>query len=208
MPSSCKKAVTYLSENAGVISALIQQQILSGDPDYALSRIPEATYDTKHGHGPRYIRVRTTPPRRVKYVPMLPQGNGQFTVPNPQTGVPTTVTGDLTGRGCALPAETLQYGFDVKNRCLVGKAIEAGPWCIMDLLEKEAFQPLLQTLWRDLPRYAKEDFGRQLLRDVVEFSKYLFTIDTGFPMTVDKGYFPTVPKGGPSIGFLSGKSKP
>jgi hypothetical protein len=202
MPSNCHKAVTYLAENSGIIAALTQQQIMTGDPDYALARIPEASYETGKGHGPRYIRVRTTPPRRVKYSAMLPQGNTTFTVPNPQTGAGTTVTGDKTGRGCALPAETLQYGYDVKNRCLMGKALEAGPWCIMDLLEKEAFKPLLETLWMDLPRYAKEDFGRQLLRDVVEFSKYLFTIAEGFPMSVDKSYFPTVPTGGPSVGFI------
>lgn len=202
MSSTCKKAVTFLAENSGIIAALTQQQILTGDPDYALSRIPEAPYDVNKGHSPRYVRVRTTPPRRVHYSAMLPTGNTTFSVPNPATGTATTVTGDKTGRGCALPAETLQYGYDVKNRCLKGKALEAGPWCVMDLLEKEAFKPLLATLWRDLPRYAKEDFGRQLLRDVIEFSYYKFSIDEGFPMSVNHNYFPTIPTGGPSIGFI------
>lgn len=202
MSSNCKKAVTYLAENSGIIAALTQQEILTGDPDYALSRIPEAKYDVTKGHNPRFIRVRTTPPRRVAYQPMLPQGNDTFSVANPQSGVLQNVTGDKTGRGCALPAEKIQYGYDVKNRCLMGKAIEAGPWCVMDLLEKEAFKPLLATLWKDLPRYGKEDFGRQLLRDVVQYSHYKFSVDLGFPMSVDQGYFPTNPTGGPSIGFI------
>lgn len=202
MAANCRKAVTYLAENSGIIAALTQQEILTGDPDYAMARIPEAKYDTSKGHSPRFIRVRTTPPRRVAYAPMLSSGNQTFSVANPQTGALTNVTGDKTGRGCALPAETIQYGFDVKNRCLMGKALEAGPWCIMDLLEKEAFKPLLATIWRDLPRYAKEDFGRQLLRDVIKYSYYKFSIDVGFPISVEKEYFPTPPKGGPSIGFM------
>lgn len=202
MPANCKKAVTYLAENSGIIAALTQQEILTGAPNFALSRIKETNYETGKGHSPRYIRVRTTPPRRVAYQPMLPQGNQTHSVMNPQTGGLMSVTGDKTGRGCALPAETLQYGYDVKNRCLKGKALEAGPWCIMDLLEKEAFKPMLAQLWRDLPRYAKEDFGRQLLRDVIEFSYYKFSIAEGFPMSVQQPYFPTVPTGGPSIGFL------
>lgn len=202
MSANCRKAVSYLAENTGLIAALTQQEILTGDPDYALSRIKEAKYDTSKGHAPRYIRVRTTPPRRVKYQPMLPAGNTTFSVPNPQTGTSMTVTGDRQGRGCSLPAETIQYGYDVKNRCLMGKAIEAGPWCIMDLLEKEALGPLLQKIWKDLPRYMKEDFGRQLLRDVIQFSSHLFTIGEGFPMSTGVGYFPAVPTGGPSIGFI------
>lgn len=185
-----------------MIATLIQQQILTGDPDYALSRIKETSYDTSKGHSPRYIRVRTTPPRRVKYQAMLPQGNTSFNVNNPQTNTSVAVTGDKTGRGCALPAETIQYGYDVKNRTLLGKALEAGPWCVMDLLEKEALRPLLETLRRDLPRYAKEDFGRQLLRDVVDFAHYKFSIGEGFPMSTAVSYFPAVPTGGPSIGFL------
>jgi len=199
---SCQKAVTFLAENTGTIAALTQQQILTGDPDYALSRISEAKYDPSKGHNPRYIRVRTTPPKRVKYGAMLPQGNQDFDVNNTQSGTATTVQGDKTGRGCALPAETIHYGYDVKNRCLVGKALEAGPWCVMDLLEKEAFKPLLQQIWKDLPRYGKEDFSRQLLRDVITYSKYKFSIAEGFPMSVDQPYFPTVPTGGPAIGFI------
>lgn len=203
MTNACKKAVTYLAENSGIIAALAQQEILTGDPDYALTRIKEAKYDVSKGHSPRWVRVRTTPPRRVKYGPMLPTGNTTFSVQNPQTGVATTVTGDVTGRGCALPAEKISYGYDTKNRCLMGKALEAGPWCIMDLLEKEAFRPLLAQLWRDLPRYAKEDFGRQLLRDVQQFAHYLFSVAEGFPMSKGGlGYFPAVPTGGPSIGFF------
>jgi hypothetical protein len=202
MPNACKKAVTYLAENSGVLAALVQQQILTGSPNYALSRIPEAKYNTGIGHNPRYVRVRTTPPRRVAYQPMLPQGNQAYSVANPQTGELTSVQGDKTGRGCALPAETIQYGYDVRNRCLKGKAIEAGPWCIMDLLEKEAFKPLLQQIWKDLPRYGKEDFGRQLLRDVIEYSYSKYSIGDGFPTSTQQPYFPAVPTGGPSIGFL------
>lgn len=199
---SCEKAITYLAENSGIIAALTQQEILTGDPDFALKMIPEAKYDTSKGHSPRYIRVRTTPPRRTRYTAMLPTGNKSYNVTNPQTGAAMTVQGDKTGRGCSLPAETINYGFDVKQRCLQGKAWEAGPWCIMDLLEKEAFKPLLQTLWKDLPRYGKEDFGRQLLRDVIANSYYLFSVAEGFPMSVNTGAFPTVPTGGPSIGFF------
>lgn len=200
--AACKKAVSYLAENSGIIAALTQQQILTGDPDYALKRVKEAKYDSSMGHSPRWIRVRTTPPRRVSYQPMLPTGNQNYDVRNAQTGVTNTVVGDKTGRGCSLPAETIQYGYDVKNRCMMGKALEAGPWCIMDLLEKEAFKPLLETLWRDLPRYGKEDFGRQILRDVTQFAYYKFSVADGFPMSVNQSYFPTVPTGGPSIGFF------
>jgi hypothetical protein len=57
-------------------------------------------------------------------------------------------------------------------------------------------------LWKDLPRYGKEDFGRQLLRDVVTYAYYLFSVGDGFPMSVGTGTFPTVPTGGPSIGFF------
>lgn len=202
MSAACKKAVSFLAENTGIIAALTQQQILTGDPDWALKMVKEAKYDTSKGHNPRWIRVRTTPPRRVKYQPMLPQGNQAYNVLNAQTGETTSVQGDKTGRACSLPAETIQYGYDVKNRCLMGKALEAGPWCILDLLEKEAFRPLLEKLWSDLPRYGKEDFGRQLLRDVIEFAHYKFSIAEGFPMSVGVSYFPTVPTGGPSIGFF------
>lgn len=202
MSSQCKKAVTFLAENSGVLAAITQREILTGDPDWFLKKIPEAPYVTGKGHSPRYVEVRTTPPRRVKYQPMLPQGNQNHTVMNPQSGSSMTVVGDKTGRGCALPAETVQYGYRVKSRCLMGKALEAGPWCIMDLLEKEAFKPLLQKIWNDLPRYAKEDFGRQLSRDVTAFSYYKFAVDEGFPMSIQQPYFPTAPRGGPSVGFL------
>lgn len=202
MPADCKKAVSFLAEETGRIAALTQQQILTGDPDWALKRVKEKKYDTSKGHSPRYIRVRTTPPRQVAYQPMMPSGNKSYTVTNPQTGAATTVTGDKQGRGCSLPAETIQYGYDVRQRCLMGKALEAGPWCIMDLLEKEAFGPLISQIRKDLPRYAKEDFGRQLLRDVETFSYYKFSIADGFPFNVNQSYFPCVPKGGPSIGFF------
>jgi hypothetical protein len=202
MSAACKKAVSFLAEHTGIIAALTQQQILTGDPDWALKMIKEAKYDTSKGHNPRWIRVRTTPPRRVKYQPMLPQGNQAHNVLNSQTGEVVSVQGDKTGRGCSLPAETIQYGYDVKNRCLMGKALEAGPWCVLDLIEKEAFRPLLEKIWTDLPRYGKEDFGRQLLRDVIEFSHYKFSIAEGFPMSVGQPHFPTVPTGGPSIGFF------
>lgn len=202
MPNACQKAVSFLAENSGVIAALTQQEILTGDPEYAFMRIPEARYDTGKGHSPRYVEMRTTPPKRTKYVPLLPTGNTDYTINNPQTGVPTSVSGDETGRGCGLPAEKVNYGYRVKNRCLMGKALEAGPWCIMDLLEKEAFKEMLARLWADMPRYAKEDFGRQLLRDVVQYGYWLFSVAEGFPMSTQTGMFPTRPTGGPSIGFL------
>jgi hypothetical protein len=200
---SCTKAATFLSENSGIIAALAQQEILTGDPDYALSRIKESRYDTSKGHSPRYIRMRITPPRRTRYVPMLPTGNAEVSVVNPQTGATETVLADKTGRGCALPAEKILYGYDVKNRCLVGKAIEAGPWCIMDLLEKEALPALLERIWLSLPRFLKEDFGRQLLRDVIQFSTFKYSVGPGFPVSAaGAATFPMVPTGGPSIGFF------
>lgn len=203
MSAACRKAITYLAENSGVIAALTQQQIQTGSPDWALSRIPETKYDPSKGHSPRFIRVRTTPPRRVRYQPMLAQGNQTYTgVSNPVTGEPTSVIGDKTGRGCSLPAETIGYGYDSKNRCLMGKALEAGPWCILDLIEKEAFKPLLQQLWTDLPRYGKEDFGRQLLRDSIEYSHNKFSVAEGFPISTGVSHFPVEPAGGPSIGFF------
>lgn len=191
-----------MAENSGIIAALTQQQILTGDPDYALSRVREAKYDKSKGHSPRWIRVRTTPPRRVAYTPFNPTGNTTYNENNPQSGAAAVSTGDKQGRGCALPAETIKYGYDTKQRCLQGKAIEAGPWCIMDLIEKEAVAETLMQVWKDMPRYLKEDFGRQVLRDVMTYAYYKFSIAEGFPMSVNTATFPTVPTGGPSIGFI------
>jgi hypothetical protein len=191
-----------MAEESGIIAALTQQEIVTGDPDYAMRRIKETKFPTALGEDPRWVRFRTTPPRRVKYRPMLPAGNKDYSIQNAQTGATETISGDKTGAGCNLPAETINYGYDVHTSCLMGKAIEAGPWCVLDLVRKKAVVPLLEKLRVDMPRYAKEDFGRQLLRDVIQYSKWKFSVAEGFPMSTDQPYFPCVPTGGPSIGFF------
>lgn len=202
MSALCKKAVTFMAEESGIIAALTQQEILTGSPDWAMSRIPETKFPTALGEDPRWVRFRTTPPRRVKYRPMLPAGNVDRSIQNAQTGATETVSGDKTGAGCNLPAETINYGYDVHTSCLMGKAIETGPWCVLDLVRKKAVVPLLEKLRVDMPRYAKEDFGRQLLRDVITYSKWKFSIADGFPMSTDLPSFPCVPTSGPLVGFF------
>lgn len=199
--AQCQKAVTYLAENSGVIAALTQQDIESGDPDYILNSIPQAQYKLE-GENNRYVRFRTTPPLESAYVPFLPSGNTSYNIANPETGVVGAVTGDKTGRGCSIPAERMEYGYDVKTSTPVAAAIEAGPWCIMDLLRKQAFRPMLERIWKDMPRYGKERFGRNLVRDVIENSYYKFVVADGWPRSTGTNYFPAVPGGGPSYGHM------
>lgn len=177
--------------------------ILTGTPEWALKRVKDITYDTSKGHNPRWVRVWTTPPSRSQYSPMLPDAaNRSVSVVNPQTGDLATVNGDKTGRGCSLGADRMEYGYDVKQRALQGRAIEAGPWCVLDLIEKMAFEEVIQRVWKDLPRYGKEQFGRQLLLDIIKYSKSKYSIAPGFPTSTNSPYFPAVPTGGPSVGFL------
>lgn len=202
MSERAQKAVTYMAENSSVIAKLTQKAIMTGAPDFALKRIKDITYDTSKGHNPRWVRVWTTPPTRSAYGPLLGSGNQNYSVQNPQTGAMETVSGDKVGRGCSIPADTMQYGYDVKTRCLQGRAIELGPWCVLDLIEKEAWQAVIQRVWTDAPKYAKEQFGRQLRLDVIKYSKHKFSVREGFPMSTDTPYFPCVPTGGPSVGFI------
>lgn len=196
------KAVTFMAEDSGVIAKLTQKAIMTGAPDFALKRIKDITYDTSKGHNPRWVRVYTTPPPREQYQPLLPSGNQSYNVVNPQTGEITTVTGDKTGRGCSLAASTMAHGYDVQQRCIQGRAIEAGPWCVLDLIEKQAWQEIMERIRRDMPMYGKDQFSSQLLRDIIKYSKFKFSLAEGFPMSVDSPYFPAVPTGGPSVGFI------
>jgi hypothetical protein len=199
---SCQKALTALAEESGNIAAMVQQEILSGDPDWFLKKIKEKPYDPSRGTDPRVIRFRTTPPPDTEYQPFLPTGNQDVTATNPQSGVDQTITVDKTGRGCSTPAEKIQYGYDVHLRCAKKKAWEVGPWCVWDLYEKKMVRPLIERLRTDIPRYGKETFGRQLARDVITYSTYKYTVSEGFPSSVDSPYFPAIPTGGPSIGHF------
>ena len=199
---SCQKAITALAEEAGNIASLSQQEILTGDPDWFLKKIKEKSYDPSKGHDPRVIRFRTTPPADTEYTPFLSSGNKTITATNPQTGEDDEISVDKTGRGCSTPAEKIQYGYDVHNRCAKKKAWEIGPWCIWDLYEKKMVRPLVDRLRMDIPRYGRESFGRQLARDVITYSTYKYSIAEGFPVSTDVPYFPAIPTGGASIGFF------
>lgn len=181
---------------------MVQQEILSGDPDWFLKKIKEKEYDPSRGEDPRVIRFRTTPPPDTEYQPFLPKGNKTTTAENPLTGADDTITVDKTGRGCSTPAEKIQYGYDVHQRCAKKKAWELGPWCIWDLFEKKMVRPLMERLRADMPRYGKESFGRQLARDVITYSTYKHSVSEGFPTSTDSAYFPSIPTGGPSIGHF------
>lgn len=181
---------------------MVQQEILSGDPDWFLKKIKEKQYDPSKGHDPRVIRFRTTPPADTEYQPFLPTGNKEISAENPLTGTDQTITVDKTGRGCSTPAEKIQYGYDVHQRCAKKKAWEIGPWCVLDLYEKKLVRPLIERLRMDMPRYGKESFGRQLARDVITYSTYKYSVSEGFPHSTDSPYFPSIPTGGPSIGHF------
>lgn len=190
-----------MAEDSGVIMNLTQKRIMTAS-NFPLNVIKDVTYDTNKGHNPRRVRFWTTPPTRSAYQPLLPNGNDTYSVVNPQTGVAESVTGDKRGRGCSLGADKMQWGYDVQQRCLQGRAFEAGPWCVLDLIEKMAWEEAIARIRADLPRYAKEQFARQLLRDVITYSKTKYSVAEGFPQIDDQAYFPAVATGGPSIGFI------
>ncbi|MFA9262781.1 MAG: hypothetical protein ACEQSB_05565 [Undibacterium sp.] len=201
-----KKAFTYLAENSGVISLNTQKKILgAANPMFALKAIPEETFDTKNGENSREIITYITQPPRVQYMPILGTGNETSSVPHPTTGVATNIAGDKVGRGCSLPADTLGFGYDVRTSCPKARAIEVGPFCILDLIQKNAFRQVIDRLWSEMPTVLKMQFNRQLLREVIALGKFNFSAADGggtLPYTTDSGTFPCAPQGGPSIGML------
>lgn len=201
MSTPAQKAKTAFAEEAGRIAALVQKEIQTGAPSYPLKRIPETTFDPSLGHAPRTVRWQTVPPTRSAYVAMLPGGNESTTWANPVTGDSLNGYQDQVGRG-DLPAEKIRYGYEEFGRCLRGTALETDPIYLMDILEKKGFSAVIAKLRTDLPRYAKEHFANNLLRDVIQFAKFKYSVAEGFPVSSGVPTFPCVPTGGASIGHI------
>lgn len=200
-----QKALTHLAENTGVIAVTTQKKILGmANPSFALKMIPEEDFKT-NGEGSREVVTYITQPKRVEYSPILGEGNETVTVAHPTTGAPTAILADKVGRGCSLPATTMSLGYDVRTSCLKARAVEVGPWCILDLIRKNAFKPVMDRLHDEMPGILKAQFARALLTEVVRFGKFNFSAADSagtVPFTTDTDTFPCSPQGGPSIGML------
>lgn len=203
MLGRCAKVATFLAENSGVITVNTQKMIEGkANPVWALERIKEEPFDTKNGENPREILTYITQPTRRQYVPILGTGNETVNVLNPQTGEITAVTADKTGRGCSIPADTMQFGYDVRTSCLKARAVEIGPWCILDLIQKNIHREVIQRLWSDVPPMLRMQFARQLLREIITLGKFKYSATAGVPFSTDVPYFPAIPTGGPDIGMM------
>lgn len=198
-----EKTRTFLAENSGVIVVNTQRDIEGmANPAFALQRIREEPFNTKDGEGTREIVSYITQPTRTQYAAILGEGNESLTSPNPQTGELSSVSGDKVGRGCSIPADTMTFGYDVRTSCLKARAVEIGPFCIIDLIRKNAHRQIIQRLWDETPGILKAQFARQLLREVIRLGKYKFTAASGVPFSTDTAYFPAPPTGGPDIGMV------
>ena len=201
-----EKAVTFLAENAGVIAVHTQREIMgAANPMFALQNIKEEAFDVSKGENPREIITYITQPPRSQYVPILGTGNETLSIPNPQTGALASIAGDKVGRGCSIPADTMSFGYEARTSCLKARAIELGPFCVLDLIQKNAFKEVIGRLWTEMPKSLKSQFARQLLREVIGLGKFKFSAaDNGgiLPYTTDTGTFPCAPQGGPDIGML------
>lgn len=200
----CVKARTYLAENSGVIVVNTQRKIEgSAFPTFALEKIKEEQFNTKDGEGTREVISYITQPTRTQYVAILGEGNETANGLNPQTGeVVAGVLGDKVGRGCAIPADTMQMGYDVRTSCLKARAVEIGPFCILDLIRKNAFKSLIQRLYDETPDIMKGQFARQLLREVIRLGKFKFSFTNGVPVSTDSSGFPALPTSGPDLGMI------
>lgn len=197
------KAVTFLAENSGVITLNTQRAIEGkADPIWALQRIKEETFNVKDGENTREIITHITQPTRTQYTPILGAGNQTLSVINPQTGVAESVSGDQVGRGCSLPADTMQFGYDVRTSCLKARAVEIGPFCVLDLIRKNAHKEVINRLWAETPPILKSQFARQLLREVITLGKFKFSAAEGVPFVTDTPGFPCPATGGPDIGVI------
>lgn len=198
------KTRTFLAENSGVIVVNTQREIEgAANPKFALEKIKEETFNTKDGEGTREVISYITQPTRTSYVAILGEGNEAANAVNPQTGeTVANVLGDKVGRGCSLPADTMQMGYDVRTSCLKARAVEIGPFCILDLIRKQAHRQMIQRLWDETPDIMKSQFARQLLREVIRLGKFKFSAAAGVPMSTDAPHFPAPPTGGPDIGMI------
>lgn len=197
-----KKAKTAFAEESGRIAIMIEREIMTGTT-WVLNRIPETKYNTELGHNPRSLRMQIAPPPRVEYQPLLATGNEAKLIENPlDPSTNITTTGDKQGRGCNLPAERIHWGYDEFGRCLRATALETDPMCLIDMMEKKAAPQVIAGLREKMPFYAKEHFANELLRQVVRFAQYKWSMADGMPMSVNTPNFPCVPTGGLNIGFL------
>lgn len=201
--AKAKKARTFLAENSGVIVVNTQREIEGmANPAYALTRIKEEPFNTKDGEGTREVVSYITQPTRTQYGAILGEGNETLSTPNPQTGESESVAGDKSGRGCSIPADTMSFGYDTRTSCLKARAVEIGPFCIFDLIRKNAFRAIIERLWSETPGILKAQFARQLLRENIRLGKFKFSAANGVPVSTDVAYFPAVPQGGPDIGMI------
>lgn len=195
-------ARSAFAEESGRIAVLVQREIQTGTM-WPLKRIPETTYDASKGENPRSIRMQFTPPVRAEYLPILNPGNEARNWPDNQNpGDVIAGFGDKQGRGCNIPAERLQWGYDEFGRCIRAKALETDPMCLITMMEKNAVGATIAALRASMPRFAKEHFADELLRRVIQFSTHLWSITAGNPYSTRTGKFPAIPTGGLNIGVL------
>jgi hypothetical protein len=203
--ASCiNKARTALAEESGRIATLTEKEIMQSDSDYPLRRIPESTYDWGMGENPRGIRMQITPPPQVEYESMLPTGNVSGNIQNPdigQTGQTITTQIDAQGR-TQLQAQLLHFGYDTFGRCLRGTAIETEPISIIDILQKYSWSTFIKALRSGLPRYGREHFAQELLRQVFRLSSGNYSMTSQIPISTGGNAFPAVPTGGLNIPAL------
>lgn len=194
-------ARSAFAEESGRIAVLVQREIQTGTL-WPLKRIPETTYDASKGENPRSIRMQFSPPNRVEYQPILNPGNEARNWPDGLGGDAIAGFGDKQGRGCSIPAERLQWGYDEFGRCVRATALETDPMCLITMMEKHAVGATISALRASMPRFAKEHFANELLRRVIQFSKHLWSVAPGNPYSTSTGKFPAVPTGGLNIGVL------
>lgn len=199
--AKAKCAKTQFAEESGRIAIMIQREIQTGTM-WPLKRIPETSYDYSKGENPRSIRMQFVPPTRAEYQPLLNPGNESRNYTDPQTGDVIASFSDKQGRGCNIPAERLQWGYDEFGRCLRGTALETDPMCLITMMEKHAVPAVISKLRASMPRFAKEHFANELLRRVIQFSTHNWSMTDGNPFSTRTGKFPAIPTGGLNIGTL------
>lgn len=198
MPACSPQKRTKLAEEAGRIADITQASLLTGDNTYAFERIKETAYDPTLGENPRGIIFHNVPPLRTAYKPMVANGSENTTVTNPITGADMTVVGDKIGRLLG-SGERIEHGYEERTRCLLGKPWTAGPYNLFDLMHKKAVAPWIESLRRDIPRFAREEFHKELLDIVAASARYKYSSTNDVARSANQNYFPCKPAGGASI---------